>query len=91
MPFYRRIPKRGFINIFKKKYEIINLRQLSKFTSNTEINPDFLRNERIIKTENPIKILGTGDITVPLKVSAHSFSKSAIEKIKKAGGEVIIL
>lgn len=88
MPLVRRIPKRGFTNIFKTEYEIVNVESLGKFTANTEVTPELLKERGIVKGKLKLKILGNGEISVPLKVKAHKFSKSAREKIVKAKGEV---
>jgi large subunit ribosomal protein L15 len=88
MPLVRRIPKRGFTNIFKMKYEIVNVEMLSKFDANTEVTPELLKERGIVKGKNKLKILGDGELSIPLKVKAHRFSKSAREKILKAKGEV---
>ncbi len=88
MPLVRRIPKRGFTNIFKAKYEIVNLEVLSKFEPNTEITPEFLKEKGVVRGKHKLKILGNGEISIPLKVKAHKFSKSAREKILKAKGNV---
>lgn len=86
MPITRRIPKRGFTNIFSKKYEIINVGTLSKFEPNTEVTPALLKEKKIIKGDHLLKILGQGELTIPLNVKAHKFSKSAQTKILKAKG-----
>jgi len=88
MPLVRRIPKRGFTNIFKEYYEIVNLETLSKFEPNTEITPELLKGKGIIKGKRKLKILGSGELPIPLTVKAHKFSKSAREKIIKANGKV---
>jgi large subunit ribosomal protein L15 len=88
MPLVRRIPKRGFTNIFKTEYEIVNVEMLAKFKANTEVTPELLKERGIVKGKLKLKILGNGEISVPLKVRAHKFSKSAREKIMKAKGEV---
>lgn len=88
MPLARRLPKRGFTNIFKTEYEIVNLAVLSKFEANTEITPAFLKEKGVIKGKRKIKILGNGELSVPLTIKAHKFSKSAREKIMKAKGNV---
>jgi len=90
MPLHRRMPKRGFTNIFRKEYSIVSLERLAEL-GETTINPDVLRKAGVIKTKHPVKILGDGEITVALTVSAHKFSKSAQEKITKAGGKVEVL
>jgi large subunit ribosomal protein L15 len=89
-PFYRRIPKRGFKNPFKKEYEVVNLAALNEIKEK-EINPKILREKGLVKKGELVKILGEGEISSPLVISAHAFSKSAREKIEKAGGKVIIL
>ena len=90
MPLHRRMPKRGFTNIFRKEYNIVSLERLAEL-GETTINPDVLRKAGVIKTKHPVKILGDGELSVALTVSAHKFSKSAQEKITKAGGKVEVL
>ncbi len=86
MPLIRRIPKRGFTFISKAKFEIVPLESLNRFASGSEVTPESLRRARLVRKKLPVKILGDGDLKHPLKVRAHAFSRSAIEKIKKAGG-----
>jgi large subunit ribosomal protein L15 len=90
MPLHRRMPKRGFTNIFRKEYSIVNLDQLVGLTETT-ITPDVLRKARLIKAKLPVKILGEGEVKIALTVHAHKFSKSAQEKITKAGGKFEVL
>jgi large subunit ribosomal protein L15 len=90
MPLHRRMPKRGFTNIFRKEYSIVSLERLTEL-GETTINPDVLRKAGVIKTKHPVKILGDGELNVALNVSAHKFSKAAQEKITKAGGKVEVL
>jgi large subunit ribosomal protein L15 len=90
MPLHRRLPKRGFTNIFRKEYAIVSLERLAEL-GETTINPDLLRKAGVIKTKHPVKVLGDGELTVALTVSAHKFSKTAQEKITKAGGKVEVL
>ena len=90
MPLHRRMPKRGFTNIFRKEFNIVSLERLAEL-GETTINPDVLRKAGVIKTKLPVKILGDGELKVALTVSAHKFSKSAQEKITKAGGKVEVL
>jgi large subunit ribosomal protein L15 len=90
MPLHRRMPKRGFTNIFRKEFNIVSLERLVEL-GETTITPDVLRKAGVIKTKHPVKILGDGELTVALTVSAHKFSKSAQEKITKAGGKVEVL
>jgi len=90
MPLYRRIPKRGFTNINRKEYAIVNIRTLGTiFSDGDEVNPAVLKEKNIIKNwKNGLKILGTGDLAFPLHVKAHRFSKTAEAKIRQAGGSV---
>ena len=90
MPLHRRMPKRGFTNIFRKEYNIVSLERLVAL-GETTITPDVLRKAGVIKAKLPVKILGDGELTTALTVSAHKFSKSAQEKITKAGGKVEVL
>ncbi|HXX14771.1 MAG TPA: 50S ribosomal protein L15 [Candidatus Eremiobacteraceae bacterium] len=94
MPLHRRMPKRGFTNIFRKEYNIVSVERLAELcqaTGETTINPDVLRKAGVIKTKHPVKILGDGELAVALTVSAHKFSKSAQEKIVKAGGKAEVI
>ncbi len=92
MPLIRRLPKRGFNNRYRKEFAQINLDRLSEFfNSDSEINPEVLLKRKIIKGNLPIKILARGEVNKPLKVKAHAFSKTAIEKIEKAGGSVELI
>jgi large subunit ribosomal protein L15 len=91
MPFYRRIPKRGFHNISKKEFELVKIENLAKFPANTDITPETLVNTELVKKGHSIKVLGDGEIGFALNVRAHAFSKSAKEKIEKAGGKVEVI
>ncbi len=90
MPLHRRMPKRGFTNIFRKEYNIVSLERLAAL-GETNITPEVLRKAGVIKTKRPVKILGDGELSNALTVQAHKFSKSAQEKITKAGGTVEVL
>ena len=85
MPLHRRLPKRGFTNIFKKEFAIVNLRDLEKLPGDT-FNVD-----RLVELGDGLKILATGDITRAIDVEAHIFSKAAADKIRKAGGQVKVI
>ena len=86
MPLHRRLPKRGFTNIFKKQYASVNLGKLEKLEGDS-FNADRLFELGVIKKlGDGLKILGTGELTRTITVEAHQFSKSAVEKIQKAGG-----
>ena len=90
MPLHRRMPKRGFKNIFRKEYSIVNLESLAGLNETT-ITPDVLRQAGVIKTKHPVKVLGDGELKSAITVHAHKFSKSAQEKITKAGGKFEVL
>ena len=93
MPLVRRVPKRGFNNKFAQVVATINISKLeAKFEANEEVSPETLKQKHIVISRyDELKILGDGELTKALKVSAHRFSKSAKEKIEKAGGEVVVL
>ena len=92
MPLARRLPRRGFTNIFREKIQIVNIGDLEEIKDNTIIDPLFLENNGYIKSSmKPVKILGNGKISKKIKISASAFSASAKDKIEKAGGEIIIL
>lgn len=90
MPLHRRLPKRGFTNIFKKRWLEVSLRALDQhFEANEEITPETMHERGIIKkAQHDVVVLGNGELSKPLRVSAHRFTKSAREKIEKAGGAV---
>ncbi len=91
MPLHRRLPKRGFTNIFKKEFAIVNVRQFETLPGDV-FNADRLFELGVIKKlGDGLKILGTGELTRKIEVEAHIFSKSAAEKIQKAGGSVKIV
>ena len=91
MPIHRRLPKRGFTNIFKKQYAIVNLGKLEKLEGDA-FNADRLFELGVIKKlGDGLKILGTGELTRKITVEAHQFSKSAVEKIQKAGGAAKVI
>ena len=91
MPLHRRLPKRGFTNIFKTEYEVVNLERLANFDEK-EITPEVLRKAGVVsKTNSLVKVLGKGELSKAVTVHAHKFSKSAQEKIEKAGGKVLQL
>jgi len=90
MPLHRRMPKRGFTNIFRVEYTIVSLDKLATLGQDT-ITPDVLRQAGVIKTKKPVKVLGDGELKSAITVHAHKFSKSAQEKITKAGGKFEVL
>lgn len=92
MPLYRRIPKRGFTNIFRKEWSIMNVSDLNCYEDGTVITPELLSQDGKVKqVKAGVKILGNGEIEKKLTVQAHKFSKSAIEKIEAAGGKAEVI
>ncbi len=92
MPLSRRMPKRGFTNIFKKNIAVVNLEDLNRFEDGTVVTPDLLLENRMVrKGVDGIKILGTGEIKKSLTVRAHAFSGAAREKIGAAGGKAEVI
>ena len=93
MPMVRRVPKRGFHNRFALSVATVNLADLERvFTAGEEVNPETLRAKSLVKQRyDELKILGSGELTKSLKVTAHRFSSTAREKIEKAGGTVTVL
>ncbi len=91
MPLHRRLPKRGFTNIFKTEYEVVNLERLASL-GESEITPELLRKVGVVSSKKTlVKVLGQGELTAAITVHAHKFSKSAQEKIEKAGGKVEVV
>lgn len=89
MPLQRRLPKRGFTNLFKKQYALINLRDLDRFEPNSTLDIHALKNAGLVKRgKDGVKVLGHGDISVPLVVKVNRVTKPAREKIEAAGGSV---
>jgi large subunit ribosomal protein L15 len=92
MPLHRRLPKRGFHNIFRKEYLAINLEKLAGFEAGAKVDPEILKNCGIIHNfQDGLKILGVGELQHAIHVRAHKFSKSAAEKIQKVGGTVEVI
>ena len=92
MPLYRRLPKVGFTNIWRREYAVVNLSDLERFDNGTVVNPDVLREAGLVKAMlDGVKILGNGDLTKNLTVQAHKFSKTAADKIAAAGGKVEVI
>ena len=89
MPLLRRVPKRGFTNIFRTEYEIVNVAALADFEG--EVTPELLAKKGRVRAGRPVKILGQGEIQAKLKVSAHKFSAAARQKIEAAGGSCEVL
>jgi large subunit ribosomal protein L15 len=91
MPLHRRLPKRGFNNIFKKQFAIVNLGRLEKLEGDSFTVDSLLAAGVIHKVHDGLKVLGTGQLTRRITVEAHQFSKSAVEKIEKAGGKATVI
>jgi large subunit ribosomal protein L15 len=94
MPLHRRMPKRGFTNIFRKEFNIVSLERLAELGADllaSPITPEVLRKAGVIKTRREVKILGDGELKAAVTIHAHKFSKSAQEKITKAGGKFEVL
>jgi large subunit ribosomal protein L15 len=91
MPLHRRLPKRGFTNIFRTEYNVLNLDRLVEL-GETELTLEFFTAKGLLKkNDGLLKILGSGELTTAITVHAHKFSKSAQEKIEKAGGKAILV
>ena len=92
MPLYRRIPKRGFTNIWRTEYTVLNVEDLNRFEEGTVVTPDLIKEAGMAKqVKDGIKILGNGNIEKNLTVQAHKFSKTAVEKIEAAGGKAEVI
>jgi large subunit ribosomal protein L15 len=92
MPLYRRLPKRGFTNIWGTTYAIINVGDLAGFESGAEVTPEILQDMGILKKlEDGVKVLGEGELTTSITVKASKFSKAAKEKIEAAGGKAEVI
>ena len=92
MPLHSRVPKRGFHNLFREEYEVVNLDTLQeRFDAGVEVTPELLRERGLISRRGPIKVLARGDIAKALTVRAHKFSGKAAEKIAAAGGKAEVL
>ncbi|HNZ36414.1 MAG TPA: 50S ribosomal protein L15 [Candidatus Marinimicrobia bacterium] len=91
MPIYRRLPKRGFKNLFKEEFQVVNLDHIARLQI-TEVNPEILQQKGLIKSlKKPVKILGRGELSGAITVVAHAFSTRAKEKITASGGKVELL
>jgi len=91
MPLHRRIPKRGFTNIFRKHYEIVNIKDLKAFHSDEIIDNNALQKVGLIKKGKAAKLLAEGEISYPLNIKVNKVSQAAREKIEFAGGKVVIV
>ncbi len=91
MPIQRRLPKRGFTNIFKKHFEIVNVSQLARCAGADPVTPEVMKEKGLIKKTAAVKILGNGELKESLHVHAHKFSGTAQAKIEQSGGKVVNL
>jgi large subunit ribosomal protein L15 len=91
MPLQRRLPKRGFTNIFRKQYEIVNVADLERCAGVDPITPEVMKEKGLVKKTGAVKILGCGELKGSLNVHAHKFSGSAQDKIEKSGGKAVKL
>lgn len=93
LPLYRRLPKRGFSNSdFKVRYATINISDLNRFADGTEVTPELLHDTGLLKNQlDGVKVLGNGECTKKLTVKANKFSKSAVEKLEKAGSKIEVI
>ncbi len=91
MPLQRRLPKRGFTNIFKKSYDLVNLKSLAALKVDGAVTPQVLKEQGLIRDAGAVKVLGDGELTGAVEVHAHKFSQSAKEKIEKSGGKAVVL
>jgi large subunit ribosomal protein L15 len=93
MPLQRRLPKRGFKNLLRQEYEVVNLKRIAeRFTEGEEVNPETLRSKRLVKKkDSKIKILADGEVSFPLNVTVHAISGKARETLEKVGGKVNLI
>ncbi|MBD3867748.1 MAG: 50S ribosomal protein L15 [Acidobacteria bacterium] len=92
MPLHRRLPKRGFTNIFRTEYRTLNVDRLNRFEAGSELTPESLQASGLLrKGKLGVKILGNGEIKIALTVKAHKFTKAAVQKIEAAGGKAEVL
>ena len=91
MPLQRRLPKRGFTNIFKKSYDLVNLKSLAELKVEGALTPQILKEKGLIRDLRAVKVLGDGDLTGAVEIHAHKFSQSALQKIEKSGGKAVVL
>ena len=91
-PLIRRIPKRGFTNPHRKEYAIVKVEDLNRFSQGTTVTPELLKESGLIKQiKDGVKILGNGDLNVPMTVKMHKFTRTAVEKIEAAGGKTEVI
>jgi large subunit ribosomal protein L15 len=91
MPLQRRLPKRGFTNIFKKSYDLVNLKTLAGLKVDGALTPQVLKEQGLIRNMGAVKVLGDGELAGAVEIHAHKFSQSALQKIEKSGGKAVVL
>lgn len=91
MPLQRRLPKRGFTNLFRTEYSVVNLKDLARVTDVDTVDPDLMVKLRLVRKGMPVKVLGDGELDRAITVKAHKVSTTAAAKIEKAGGKVEIV
>jgi large subunit ribosomal protein L15 len=91
MPMQRRLPKRGFKNPFRVRFQAVNLEDLQRFEGGANVDPEALRKAGLAKRDGPVKVLASGKVDRALTVHAHAFSKAAAEAITAAGGTVVVI
>ena len=91
MPLYRRLPKRGFTNIFRKEFDIVNVSQLVGLDVDGPVTPEVMKEKGLIRKLGSVKILGNGELTGKVIVHAHKFSQSAVLKIETPGGKAVTI
>ena len=91
MPLIRRVPKRGFTSHFPDGPAVVNLQNLNRFEAKSTVTPEQMKAAGLVRKSAAVKILGEGDLSKPLMIQAHQFSRSAMEKIQKAGGKAELI
>ena len=92
MPLKRRVPKRGFTNIFRVEYRTVNVDRLNELPAGSDVTPEFLQKIGLLrKGKSPVKVLGNGELTIALTVRAHKYTGSAVQKIEAAGGKAEVI
>ena len=92
MPLKRRVPKRGFTNIFRIEYRTVNVDRLNEIPVGTEVTPEFLQKQGLLrKGTSPVKVLGNGELKIALTIRAHKYTGSAVQKIQAAGGKAEVI
>jgi len=92
MPLQRRVPKRGFVNPHRREFQVVNVGDLARFDASATIDFDLMCERRLVRRRGgPVKVLGRGELSIPLTVRANAFSKSAREKIEALGGKAEVI